>query len=124
MRRAIYLGGVGLACAVALAGCNRSSAVPPVATVAETANSMTNAFLKAPPDAQMQAGMALAAAQKGDLVSSYAQLQELARRPDLTAEQRRAAFDAERAALSGLKEAATNGNVAAEAAIRHFRLSK
>jgi len=109
--------------ALSLAGCSKTS-TPKQVSLNDAGPAITNAFAAAPTDLQMQAGMMMAAARGGDLVGSYAQVQALSKRPDLTPEQRRAAFDAERAVLSELKTAATNGNPAAEAALQHFRMSK
>lgn len=107
-----------------MSACGRKASQARVPTLDEAGPSVTNAFNGAPPELQLQAGMAIAAARGGDLVGSYAQLQALSRRPDLNAAQRRAAVESEMAVMAELREAATNGNPAAEAAVQHFRMSK
>ena len=107
------------------AGCGKKSegaaeAVP----VEQVPATIEAAFNNAPTEVKQQATEAVTALQSQNDAGAFVQLQNLSGRPDLTAEQRKAAFASWMAVNARLQQSAANGNSAAKELLEKYRASK
>jgi hypothetical protein len=128
LRESWLLASIGLGLVAALSGgCQRgrdTSAGVASVPVEQAAPAVEQAFAEAAPEVKEQATEAAAALQSQDDAGAFLRLEQLVARPELTDQQRRAAYDAWMAANQRLQAAATNGDTAAEAVLEQYRARK
>lgn len=110
-------------CATALCGCGDKPAPEPIAT-AEVPKTLDNAFKSASADDRAAAKAAAEALQKDEQSMALDALEALARKPDLTPEQREAAAKAALSVRAGIVDAANKGDAAAQAFLEQQRARK
>lgn len=104
-------------------GCHRSG--PSAATIAaESRTALGRAFAKASPELKALAAETAAGLDAAEPGRAFLQLNQLASRPDLTAEQRGAAAESMLAAGKRLQEAARRGDPDAARVLEAYRAGK
>ena len=101
----------------------RQAAPEPIAT-AEVPKTLDNAFKSASADDRAAAKAAAEALQKDEQSMALDALEALARKPDLTPEQREAAAKAALSVRAGIVDAANKGDAAAQAFLEQQRARK
>lgn len=106
-------------------GCSRNNKGA-TTTVApdEASATIETAFRDAPVEVKQQATEAATAVQAQNDTAAFVRLENLSGRPDLTAEQRQAAFASWMAVNARLQQSAANGNSAARELLEKYRASK
>jgi hypothetical protein len=107
---------------VTICGCSKKEAEKPLAP-SEVQAEIEKAFKKAEPETQ-KAAQEIATSVAQYEPKALEELQALTAKPDLTAEQRRAADRAYYSYLAAMQQAATNGNAKAKEAIDKYRATK
>jgi hypothetical protein len=97
-----------------LAGCRESQPPEPIAS-SEVPTTVNSAFNSASPEVRAAAQEAVAALQKDEQSMALEALEALARKGELTPEQREAATKAAVSVRAGIVEAAAKGDAAAKA---------
>ncbi len=105
-------------------GCSRKEPAQPTASVEQTTPALEAAFKAAPLDVRQEAVEAVTALQSQNDAAAFRQLQELSQRPSLTPEQRQAAVNSWLAVNARLRQAAADGNTAAQQLLEKHRASK
>lgn len=113
-----------MATSLFLTACHRESAAPKPVTMEQAVPAMENAFQKAPPPVKEEAREALAAMQRNDDPGAFIRLQGLTASPQLTPEQRDAAFKSWIVVNIRLQAAASNGNAAAQGLLDRYHATK
>ena len=111
---------VGAVTAAALVGCSRQTPAAPVSPEANLRDVMKGA----PAEAQQMADAAASAVEKQEPGEAFVVVNKLATAPDLTPEQRQAAFQAAATLREQLARAAANGDPRATALLDAYRASK
>jgi hypothetical protein len=106
------------------AGCSQKAPDAVVATPQETVPALETAFNGAPAEMKRQALEAVGELQTQNDPAAFVRLESLSRRPELTAEQRKAAVASWMAVNQRLRESAANGNSAAQQLLEKYRASK
>ena len=110
---------------VVWAGCSKGAGPAPApVSIEESTPTLESAFQQADPQVQAQANDAAVAMQGQDDAAAFVNLQSLSERPELTPEQRQAAFQAWYAVQQRLQAQATNGNQAAQELLNRYRATK
>lgn len=126
IRRASRWASVGLCAALlvgAAAGCGRNQAPAPLSS-AELKTTVTGAFKDAKPEVRKLADMALESFQKKNFPEASAQVQAICSVPDLSAAQRTVATRFLMSINTELQTAVSQGDAAAESALKTIRTSK
>ncbi len=110
-------------CAAAFCGCGEKPAPEPI-SAAEVPKTLDTAFNGAPPEARAAAKAAAEALQKDEQSMALDALEALARKTDLTPEQREAAAKAAVSVRAGIVDAAAKGDAAAQAYLEEQRARK
>ena len=113
-----------VAVALASPGCRRKGPASATATPQQTATNVQSAFQNAPDDLKQQAVDVVWAVQSQNPVTAYTQLEHLAERSNLTAEQQQAIFEMRMALVRQLQKDSAKGNVAAEELLNKYRSTK
>ena len=104
-------------------GCGEKPAPEPI-SAAEVPKTLDNAFNSASPEARAAAKAAAEALQKDEQSMALEALEALARKTDLTPEQREAAAKAAISVRAGIVDAAAKGDAAAQAFLEEQRARK
>jgi len=110
-------------CAATLCGCGDKPAPEPI-SAAEVPKTLDSAFNSASPEARAAAKAAAEALQKDEQSMALDALEALARKTDLTPEQREAAAKAAVSVRAGIVDAAAKGDAAAQAYLEEQRARK
>jgi hypothetical protein len=110
-------------CAATLCGCGDKPAPEPI-SAAEVPKTLDTAFNGASPEARAAAKAAAEALQKDEQSMALDALEALARKTDLTPEQRDAAAKAAVSVRAGIVDAASKGDAAAQAYLEEQRARK
>lgn len=105
-------------------GCGRNSGGAATVTPEDAPATIEGAFRNASAEVKQQATEAATAVQAQNDTAAFVQLQSLSGRPDLTPEQRKAAFASWMAVNARLQESAAKGNSAAQELLEKYRASK
>jgi len=106
------------------AGCKKKDAGASGIAAEQVPATVETAFRSAPEEVRQQAAEAVTAIQSQNDGAAFVQFQTLSSRPDLTAEQRQAAFDSWMVANLRLQQSAAGGNNAAKELLEKYRASK
>lgn len=109
---------------LAMAGCKKKDAGTASLPPEQVPAAIETAFRSAPEPVRQQAAEASAAFQSGNDNAAFVQFESLTGRPDLTPEQRQAAFDSWMVANLRLQQSAAQGNSAAKELLEKYRASK
>ena len=119
------LGAVLLFALMVGGGCrNRSQTSDAAAAVEKDPAAIEAAFRDAPIEVRQQATEVATALQSQNDAAAFVRLEKLSGRPDLTPEQRQAAFTSWMAVNARLQQAAANGNEGARDLLEKYRASK
>jgi hypothetical protein len=118
-----HLSTVAALCAAVFCGCGEKPAPEPI-SAAEVPKTLDNAFNSASPEARAAAKAAAEALQKDEQSMALEALEALARKTDLTPEQREAAAKAAISVRAGIVDAAAKGDAAAQAYLEEQRARK
>ena len=123
-RKAVsFLGALGVL--LLQIGCSRSNqGAATKVTPEEAPATIESAFRDAAPEVKQQASEAATAVEAQNDAAAFARLENLSGRPDLTPEQRKAAFDSWMAVNARLQESAAKGNSAAQELLEKYKASK
>ena len=105
-------------------GCNKNNQNAATVTPEAAPATLENAFRGASAEVKQQATEAATAVQAQNDAAAFARLENLSGRPDLTAEQRQAAFASWMAVNARLQKSAADGNNAARELLEKYRASK
>ena len=121
-QRCILRIAVLVASSVLITACGKKPSAKPI-SAEEVPQVLSAAFKDAQPEASAAANEVIASAQAGEPIMLQ-QTHELAARPELTDEQRKAAYRAAAALHQKMVEEAARGNQKAEEALKAYRASK
>lgn len=126
MRRIAAKAWVSAVCALLLipSGCSKTPEAPAAVSVEQATPAMQEAFKSAQPEVQTLAQDVVNSAQGQDDARAFVAANELSSKPELTPEQRQAAIQALMAINERLRQAAANGNTAAEKLLETYRATK
>jgi hypothetical protein len=106
-------------------GCSKNTkGAAATVTTEEAPATIEKAFRDASAEAKQQATEAATAVQAQNDAAAFVRLENLSGRPDLTAEQRQAAFASWMAVNARLQKSAADGNNAARELLEKYRASK